>query len=515
MGAARGPVMRGAFAGALRLLCCAAVGIAGPGTAASFEVGTFTKSVAAPGSTQVVPHGLGAAPKALLVWSSAVTNSAVAPDATLVWGMTDTSSAACLSVRSTGNSTPTQSHRLWAAHLLSFISPSGAVTAQADYVAGDATSFTLQWPQNDATPALVHYLAVSGPEVGAHLSVWQMYTDGGSQTPSGFGFSPSVVFNLLGGTTDTDMSLSDNGKLFLGVADDGQQQWTAGFATANAVAASSAGSVALVDACLAIGNDNSSPYLKGRCGAMQPDGMSVSFPDPAATPAQVATLGLGGVRARAGWVNKTTAPAPTTQSHSGLGFAPQAMLLAGMQGLATGSRVADARLVVGGVDSSHMAVAALYEVSGAQPSSAWRVAKPDLAYAWVDGTGTMVASAMAGLGPDGFTLSWEANNGSAADLLYVALASLPDGGTSDAGAGDGGGSDAGVQDAGPADGGASDAGRPDAGSAAGDAGADVHGRGGPPWSLRVGCGCGATWSPELLALAGVLLWSAWARRRRL
>ena len=199
-GAGRGSVLRIATAALLLL------GPAAASRAQAIKVGSFAKTTGGAPVAQVVPHGLGQTPKALILWTDGSTGEDAFGNGFLyAFGMSDgttSSSVATASQNGVANNTANRARRRVASQALSIVSwtavvPGGPALAEASLQSWDAANFTLNWTVNDANAYVIHFIAIAGPGVSAKVVNWTMAAALGNRPVTGVGFKPDVYASAL------------------------------------------------------------------------------------------------------------------------------------------------------------------------------------------------------------------------------------------------------------------------------------------------------------------------------
>ena len=153
------------------------------------------------GQTNVVPHGLGATPTALLLWSSGSTTGA--GFANSVWqsfGASDGTTSRAVGTMSLTGVTTTAASRRASAKAITFIKYGQVPQAEAD-VSWDGTNFTLTWTMNNATAYVIHYMVMS--VVSAKMVDWTTSLPGVTGDRGvGVGFQPNLIISFQGFRSD-------------------------------------------------------------------------------------------------------------------------------------------------------------------------------------------------------------------------------------------------------------------------------------------------------------------------
>src|SRR5262245_38881916 len=195
---ARRPAKRGSMGLAIALIAFVAGG-ASPATAQAIKVGSFTKTTGGAPATQLVPHGLGQTPKAIILWTEGKTNQSFSPNSLYAFGMTDGTTSKSVAMASQTSSFTQVAGRLLANRPLTIVDWNPIVLAEADLQSWDANNFTLNWIVNNATAYVVHFIAIGGPGVSAKVVSWTMGTTIGSKAVTGVGFAPDLVLHAHAG----------------------------------------------------------------------------------------------------------------------------------------------------------------------------------------------------------------------------------------------------------------------------------------------------------------------------
>lgn len=480
--------------------------------AASFRVGSFTKTTAAAPTSQVVPHGLGEVPKALIVWTDGHSSDDVwSEDVHRSFGVTDGTSAYAASFAITNNRSPSSTWKRQTAALVSIFYP-GSVLAEATLGGWDDTAFTLNWAINDPAPTLLHFIAIGGSEVSAKALTWVLPTTPGSIGISGVGFQPDVVLHVMTDHESTTMpTFVGRASWGLGAMDKFGNQWVLQIRDANSANPTSAMRAQLTTASLMQVSTSTIPMVAS-FQSMDPDGFTLDVTQTTGSAGIYVALALRGLAAHVGSFLKSTAAAPASQTVSGIGFTPSLVLLASAQNTASPTVISDARSGIGAMDGVRVASSASQSLSGVSTSVVYSVDSSSAAFIKSDNsTGNTDARAESGgFAPGAFTLSWPVNDATPTQLAYLALGEavpiVPDAGDQmPPDAGDGGPEDAGEH--GPADGGP---------ATANDGGLSIPTDVGPPLrsGYHVGCDCSTSSVPAAMAWLFAVMLIAAVRPRR-
>jgi Peptidase family C25/Concanavalin A-like lectin/glucanases superfamily/Domain of unknown function (DUF2341)/Propeptide_C25 len=289
------------------------VAIASIASAQNVKVGSFTKTTGLAPIAQVVPHGLGQTPVALILWTDGKTNAAFSTNFLYAFGMTDgTTSKAIAAASRSNNSVPLAGRRL-ASKAISMVDWTPAVVAEADLQSWSFTSFTLNWTTNNATATVIHFIAIGGPGVSAKVLNWTMRTATGNESVSGIGFTPDVVLHAHAGDgfTASPPSNSTGAHFGLGAMDKTGGQWATDVESVNGLPSVTTRGQQ-TNACIYGFNSSRVAVKKASFVSMDADGFTVDFTTANANASQVISLALKGVAAKAGSFLKSTTLPPAT-----------------------------------------------------------------------------------------------------------------------------------------------------------------------------------------------------------
>ena len=200
------------------LLVCSLGSWSSAQAGSSFKVGSFTKTTAGAPASQVVAHGLGETPKALILWTASKTSESLSADFGFAVGFTDGSTDKSAAASSWDDRSVSETGRRIANKALTIIRRSAELRAEADLTAWDTTNFSAH---------IIHFIAIGGSDVSAKTVGWTMKTSPGNQAITGVGFQPDVVLHMHAGngfTSSVPASQASAG-FGLGVMDADGDQW--------------------------------------------------------------------------------------------------------------------------------------------------------------------------------------------------------------------------------------------------------------------------------------------------
>src|SRR5262245_45432834 len=141
-----------ALLAAAALLCARGVARAGDVT-----VGSFAKSTAAAPVSQVVAHGLGETPKALILWTTGTTDENFAPSFHHALGFSDGTTSKSVAAASLESVQHANNSRRIANKIITLVEWDEVLLAEADLVSWDATNFTTNWTTNSGVARVIHF----------------------------------------------------------------------------------------------------------------------------------------------------------------------------------------------------------------------------------------------------------------------------------------------------------------------------------------------------------------------
>ena len=411
----------------LFVLLCIGLLHAQPGLAA-VAVGSFTKITAVAPASQIVTHGLGETPKAVIFWTEGKTGDLSTPNVVFGFGATDGTMSRSIGMASQDGVNPSNASRRIAAKALTLVQWGEVLLAEADLSSWNATSFTLNWTTNNSTAYRIHFIAIGGTGVSAKVVEWAMPTTTGNRTVSGVGFQPDVVIHANAGAIVGTVPVStSSAALGLGVMDGSGNQWANTVFASDGAEPSGTQRGQQTDSCILAIGSGLTVAKEASWVSMNADGFTVNFTTAAASTNPMFSLALRGVTAKAGSFAKSTSTAPASQAVSGVGFQPSLLLLSSFQDVAQSVPVVNARYGLGASSGLTEGSSALQDTNGLSPTSVDGVDKVDKVFVKVNNsTPAIDAQAdMSSFNSGGFTLNWTTNDAVLTQLLYLALAVAP------------------------------------------------------------------------------------------
>jgi hypothetical protein len=172
-------------------------------------------------------------------------------------------------------------------------------------------------------------------------------------------------------------------------------------------------------------NDTTPPSVtkEASLASMNPDGFTLNFTTANTAAAQVYSLALAGVKARAGTFDKTTAAEPASQSVF-TGFQPGALFMASYQKAATSTSVRDAicNLGLGASDGVRKASSLFSAADGITTTATNGLDKTSKVFLKMNQPPLDAEADLTSFDPNGFfTLNWTLNDGVASQICFLAL----------------------------------------------------------------------------------------------
>lgn len=401
------------------------------GGGADLYVGSFTKTNTT--GTQAIT-GVGFTPKAIVFWTSGSNAASGTWDQHIYQGIGFTSGASdsySVSGASFDNAGTSSTARRIAAKAitLQLDDANSSNIQEADLSSFDADGFTLNWTTNGGIPALssteVMFLAIGGDDVSAKVVNWTSPTSTGNKAVTGVGFEPTVVLHSLSGAETTVPSSAAGMVTSFGAMDGSGNQWTNTVGSRDGLSTTDTARYQRTDKAIATLRYNGvglPVWEEAEYVSMDSDGFTLNFTSAIAAAYEAFSLCLSGLDAKVGNFAKTTSGAPASQSVTGVGFEPGALLLSNVEFPASTSVVQHAYWSLGAGDGTNERVAEQNDQDAQSTTNADSLWKNDKITHMGDASLTTVAEAdLTSLDADGFTLNWTTNNASVYEILYLAL----------------------------------------------------------------------------------------------
>lgn len=375
-----------------------------------------------PSATQTV-SGLGFTPVAIIMWAQGrtATGWGAAANQQQFTGWSDGTTHRAMASASEDNSTTADAQRRLSTKVCCFIDVAGTVTKEAT-VAFASGQFTLTWTTNDATAYLIHYLVIGGSDVQAKVASFGAGSAAANESETGVGFQPTAMF-LMGGNSSDDTS-NTSSSWGIGAVDSAGHQWMHAERVRDNNVANTSWRYQRTDSCIAT-MGNASESQRASFVSFDADGFTLNWKQVASQ--NFAYLCLKGLQSFAGAFNKATGGAPASQSVTGVGFTPVAVMFSTFATTSTTAIQTSERHGFGAMDDAGTEEsAAVANTSGLSPSNV-NLAASTTKVLMVNDANAASSEAEAdytSMDGDGFTISWSTNNGTAHEILFFAFAGL-------------------------------------------------------------------------------------------
>lgn len=394
------------------------------------KVGSFTKPITAAPFSQAIT-GVGFQPKAVFLYGTNPTGEVTWTTGSFggshaVWSSTSAADEYALGDIATHNVAAAAEGESVAQK--AFRIHAGTNTGEASLTSIDADGFTLNWTSNQNVARVIHYVAIAGSDVLARAHSWALPTSTGLAAVTGVGFRPDLVLFILGNEATTAFQATGTsttgGRTRLGAMDRDGHQWALAVAAEHAANPSDTERSLLSDSCIQ-GTSANTLRLKAKFASMDADGYTVNFTTAPATAGLIGALAIGGgILARVGVTAKPTGGAPASHTVAGIGFRPKGIILAGVQNTSSAAIATHAEIGVGAASSTaDRAACCRINRDNITPTNAQRYCDSTKVFVKADNATPAVDAAadLVSFDQDGFTLTWNPNDGVATEVAYIAL----------------------------------------------------------------------------------------------
>ena len=392
--------------------------------AASYKVGSFTKSTAT--GSQVIAHGLGVAPSAIIFWTEARTSTTFAVNFRFGFGMTDGTTNVAFSMSSENGVTTSTASRRIASTVITIVQWDGTLVAEATFTSWNATNLTINWTTNDTNADVIHFIAIGGAGVSAKLINWTSPTSTGNYSVTGIGFQPDFVLHAYGGNglTGAPPTTGTAGSFGIGAMTKSGSQWANHVDSANSASPTNTTRYESTSESIVMA---SSQAINKQASfvSMDSSGFTLDWTTTSALASQIISLALKGINASVGSFNKTTGVATAAQSIGGVGFTPGLVLLTSVQNTTQSTPQTQTYFGIGASDGTNQGSTALYDANNVSTSNVGDIDNTTNIFMKVNNsTPTLNAEAgLTGMNSNGFALNWTTNDAVATEILYLAFES--------------------------------------------------------------------------------------------
>ena len=327
--------------------------------------------------------GLSFTPKALILWAgnqSATGWQSVSSALNVMFGMgfsaangagpTMQYGATCHATLTDNNSHRYQ-YQYQAAYPLVLYDYNAALMLQISSIAFNSDGFVATYSTTPATAYTIYYLAIGGTDItGAGVTGWQSNTSTGNQsiTLAGTAFQPTAVLHISDEfTTAPPIGSNVIGSLIFGAMDSAGNQWSTNPAALyRSTTSSLEDRTQVTNACIV--NVNAANQTSATGGntisdvasfvSMNADGFTVNWTTKSNNGYYFYSLALAGPNIKAGNFAKTGQVGAVTDTITGIGFTPTAVLAATDSSPASAANVIHERFTLGASDGTNFGVLA-------------------------------------------------------------------------------------------------------------------------------------------------------------
>lgn len=403
----------------------------GGGDPAFFEMGSFTPQSST--GNQVINHSLGVTPKLIIVWCAGKAPGSFGADVFNALGFSDGTTNACIANTIEDAVGTSDTYDRIASNLFLMRGVTGTIVKAATLSAWNTTTFTINHTTANAAAMTVNYLLIAGNSVEAKVGNFNtINTTGGglpaNQSITGIGFEPEGLILLqIGGVGSTFPQSFNSSILIMGFGDAALNQGVVQAQDADAQAVTLNIGAQLTDAVLCDFSVVSEALArKASLASLDVDGFTLTYSNNFNSTDVTIYLALKGLNFKVGAFNKSTGGAPVSQGVTGIGFEPEALLLASWQRTSSGAGARGVRFGIGGSDGTRERALAYQSEHNNTTSQANEITKTDKTFIVCnnDTPGIDAEADLSSFDSDGFTLGWTTNNAVATQILYLAFGSL-------------------------------------------------------------------------------------------
>lgn len=295
------------------------------------------------------------------------------------------------------------------------------------FVSMDADGFTIDVNEITAD-GRYNYIALGGDDLeNAQVGMFSKSTTTGTQDITTVGFQPDAVLLFGNLSTADESSLNNNTSLGIGVMNGSGEQWAMGTSGQNGQTVMNNRRFLITDSCYslaAVASDSLSE--KAAYSAMLSNGFRLNWLTSSASAFRVFYVALQGTNLNVDIGTITQKTSTGTESTTGVGFQPDALMLGSVNNTSSTSVVPTSRMSYGWGTSATDMRSIWYgdtdnigtaEANSAQIEDKIITMKTEAA----GGVTTQAAAELDSLDSDGFTLDWTTADATARTIGYLAL----------------------------------------------------------------------------------------------
>ena len=368
--------------------------------------------------------GVGLPPKVLIMWTAGSASGFSASDSVIAYGVTDGVRERSVAMLQNDTTIPTSLKRTMTGKVLAFqVTGQDTESFVLDFQSFDADGFTL-YSEGSGAAHVVHWLAIGGADISAHVGEWDPPTSTGNDSTTGVGFTPDLLMFLEGFVAGELPQVSNDAEINIGFAT-ASTEGAFGVAGLGSQTPSEAVRTQRSDRCLiGLTPTTSAVNREATIISMDADGFTLNWVTVVSPTFPAFYLALKGADVFVGAETQKTSTG--TKATTGVGFTPSALMFLSFNAAATNSVVAHARVSIGvSQDGGGEASVWTGATDAANPASTDNALSTTKALMLVDTDGASAVDAEADVtvwGSDGFTLDWTTADATARQFIFLALA---------------------------------------------------------------------------------------------
>lgn len=388
------------------------------------EAGSFNKATST--GNQVINHGLGVTPKAIIIWMAGDISTA----RNFLFGFSDGAASASVNGMEVHNSANSNAQRrLSNSSIVSMINSSGTVIWAATLSAWGDSTFTLNWSTNDSNALEFHYLLIGGDNVLAKVLEWGTGTSGGNLGVTGVGFQPDALIHIHEGFAAGSLPATSGAfNPCIGIVGAAGNNRAVSLSVVNGQATMNTQRGQTEKALYRISIATGAFDWSALHVSMDSDGFTINRDNPPGASNAILTLCLKGVSCKVGVFNKSTnTSVPVAQQISGIGFTPKSTIFMSVMAPANASVQDHTRIAIGASDGTNEGCASWKSEDNSANADVDTITSNTKAIQISNNDTTSIEAEadVSSFAPDEINLSWTTNNNVATEVVYMAFGDLP------------------------------------------------------------------------------------------
>lgn len=388
------------------------------------EAGSFNKATST--GNQVINHGLGVTPKAIIIWMAGDISTA----RNFLFGFSDGVDDASVNGMEVHNSANSNAQRRLANDsIVSMINSSGTVIWAATLSAWDDSTFTLNWGTNDSNALEFHYLLIGGDNVLAKVLEWGTGTSGGNLGVTGVGFQPDALIHIHQGFAAGTLPAGNTAfNPCIGMVDAAGNNRAISLCVRNGQATMDTQRGQVDKVLYRISTSSGALDWSALHVSMDSDGFTINNDNPPGASNAILTLCLKGVSCKVGVLGKSTnTSVPVAQQIASVGFTPKAAIFMSVMAAASASVQDHARIAIGASDGTNEGCASWKSEDNSANADVDTITSNTKAIQISNNDTTSIEAEadVSSFAPDEINLSWTTNNNVATEIVYMAFGDSP------------------------------------------------------------------------------------------